>query len=112
MSQTSDPVAGGWFLYAVQVDPANPTWLGDYPKMALWNNPQPGGAYHFTVNLFDGPTLPSTGCAFLRSIARRCSAGGPANAIAFTIPLAGVGDSYSLVACELSHRRSAACGQG
>ena len=38
VSQTSDPVSGGWFLYAVQVDPANPTYLGDYPKFALWND--------------------------------------------------------------------------
>ena len=29
-----DPVSGGWFLYAIQVDPANPTFLGDYPKFA------------------------------------------------------------------------------
>ena len=28
----------------------------DYPKMALWNNPQPGGAYHITFNLFASPT--------------------------------------------------------
>ena len=41
VSQTPDPVAGGWNLYALQVDPANPTFLGDYPKMALWNNPRP-----------------------------------------------------------------------
>ena len=37
VSQTNDPVSGGWFLYAVQVDPANPTFLGDYPKFGLWN---------------------------------------------------------------------------
>src|SRR5262245_11153701 len=46
VSQTPDPVAGGYFLYALQHEPAHPTWIGDYPKMALWNNPQPGGAYH------------------------------------------------------------------
>ena len=27
VSQTPSPVAGGWFLYALQVDPANPTYL-------------------------------------------------------------------------------------
>ena len=32
VSQTPDPVAGPWFLYAVLVDPVN---LNDYPKMAL-----------------------------------------------------------------------------
>jgi len=36
VSQTGDPVSGGWFLYAVQHDPANPTWIGDYPKFAFW----------------------------------------------------------------------------
>jgi len=29
VSQTGDPVSGGWFLYAIQHDPANPTWIGD-----------------------------------------------------------------------------------
>ena len=35
VSQTSDP-AGAYFLYALQVDPANPNRLGDYPKFGLW----------------------------------------------------------------------------
>ena len=53
VSQTSDPVSGGWFLYAVQHSdqPGETMWVGDYPKMALWSEPQPGGAYHLTVNL-------------------------------------------------------------
>src|SRR6266481_3482082 len=38
VSQTGDPVSGGWFLYAIQHDPANPTWIGDYPKFAFWNS--------------------------------------------------------------------------
>src|SRR5438876_4853405 len=54
VSQTNDPVSGGWFFYALQVDPSNPTWLGDYPKFAIWNS---GGspaqnAYFLTMNLF------------------------------------------------------------
>ena len=49
VSQTSDPVAGGWFLYAVLVDPAE---ANDYPKAAMWSDPQPGGAYHFTYNMW------------------------------------------------------------
>ena len=36
VSKTSNPVSGGWWLYAIQVDPANPTYLGDYPKFGLW----------------------------------------------------------------------------
>ncbi len=51
VSKTSDPVAGGWWLYAIQVDPANPTFLGDYPKFGLWPD-----AYYFSVNLFSSPT--------------------------------------------------------
>ena len=51
VSKTSDPVAGGWWLYALQVDPANPTFLGDYPKFGLWPD-----AYYFSVNLFSNNT--------------------------------------------------------
>ena len=97
VSQTPDPVSGGWFLYAIQIDPANPTQLGDYPKFALWNNPQPGGAYFFTVNLFTSPTNFVGVRAFALDRASML-AGGPTHAIAFTVPLAGVGDSYSFVA--------------
>src|SRR5690349_13804303 len=51
VSKTSDPVAGGWWLYAIQVDPANPTYLGDYPKFGLWPD-----AYYFSVNMFSNNT--------------------------------------------------------
>jgi hypothetical protein len=106
VSQTSDPVSGGWFLYAINVDPehactvGSPCRIGDYPKMALWNNPQPGGAYHLTVNRFDGRSASTIQFDDVRVFALdRASmlAGGPANAISFIIPVAGLGDSYSLV---------------
>jgi hypothetical protein len=99
VSQTGDPVNGGWFLYAIQHDPANPTWIGDYPKLALWNS---GGspaqnAYYLTVNLFDGPTLAFEGVRVFALDRASMLTGGAANAIAFDIPPAGLGDSYSLV---------------
>jgi hypothetical protein len=98
VSQTGNPVSGGWFRYAFQVDPANPTQLGDYPKIALWNNPQPGGAYFLTVNLFTSPDTSSFGGVRAFALDRASMlAGGPTNAIPFTIPIAGLGDSYSLV---------------
>ena len=97
VSQTADPVAGGWFLYALQHEPSHPTWIGDYPKMAMWNSPQPGGAYHLTVNLFDGPSLAFEGVRTFALDRGSMLTGGPANAIGFTILPAGVGDSYSLV---------------
>src|SRR5438876_108782 len=92
VSQTGDPVSGGWFLYAIQHDPANPTWIGDYPKLALWPN-----AYYLTVNLFDGVTLGFQGVRAFALDRASMLAGGPANTIAFNITPAGLGDSYSLV---------------
>src|SRR5437660_871650 len=100
VSQTGDPVSGGWFLYAIQHDPANPTWIGDYPKLAMWNS---GGspaqnAYFLTVNLFDGVSLGFQGVRAFAFDRASMLAGGPANTIAFDISPAGLGDSYSLVA--------------
>jgi FG-GAP-like repeat len=97
VSQTGDP-AGLYFLYALQVDPANPTQFGDYPKMAMWNidgNPSQN-AYFLTANLFTTPTNFVGVRAFALDRASMLT-GGSAHAIAFTIPPAGLGDSYSLV---------------
>lgn len=95
VSKTSDPVAGGWWLYALQVDPANPTWIGDYPKMSLWPD-----AYYLSVNMFDGPSLAFTGVrVYALPRADLINGTGAPNpgAVAFTILPAGLGDSYSLV---------------
>src|SRR6266446_9286526 len=53
VSQSPDPVAGPWALYAIQIDPTNTNQLGDYPKFALWNDGGTQNAYFFTVNLFN-----------------------------------------------------------
>ena len=50
VSQSPDPVAGPWSLYAIQVDPANPTFLGDYPKLAIWNDGGTQNAYFLMMN--------------------------------------------------------------
>ena len=86
VSQTPDPVSGGWFLYAIQVDPVNPTYLGDYPKFALWNS---GGspaqnAYFLTMNLFSSPTT-FNGVRVYALDRASMLAGGPAHAIGFTL---------------------------
>ena len=99
VSQTSDPVSGGWFLYALQVDPANPTFLGDYPKFALWNS---GGspaqnAYFLMTNLFSTPTTFNGVRAYALDRASML-AGGPTHAIGFTLSAADVSASYSFVA--------------
>ena len=36
--RATDPVSGGWFLYALQHGSRRNNWLGDYPKMAMWND--------------------------------------------------------------------------
>ena len=93
VSQSPDPVAGPWALYALLVDASS---LDDYPKLAMWPNPQPGGAYHLQVNLFANPTT-FTGVKVFALDRGSMLTGGPANAISFFIPPAGLGDSYSLV---------------
>jgi hypothetical protein len=47
VSKTADPVAGGWWLYAVRTDDADHPWLADYPKMGIW----PNGLY-MSANMF------------------------------------------------------------
>src|SRR5437899_2710282 len=101
ISQTPDPVAGGWFLYALQVDPANPTFLGDYPKFAMWNA---GGspaqnAYFLTMNLFSSNTT-FNGVRVYALNRASMLAGGPANAIGFTLSAADVLLSYSFLAAN------------
>jgi hypothetical protein len=96
VSQTPDPVAGGWFYYAVPNNPLNA--LNDYPKMALWNNPQPGGAYFLTQNLFDGVSESFEGVSVFALDRGSMLTGGPANAIGFTLSADDVGASYSFVA--------------
>jgi hypothetical protein len=91
VSQTGDPVSGGWFLYAVQVDPANPTRLGDYPKFALWSD-----AYYLTMNEFSNNTTFNGVRVYALDRASMIT-GGPTHAVGFTIDPTGLGDSYSLV---------------
>ncbi len=91
VSKTSNPVSGGWYLYAVQVDPANPTYLGDYPKFGVWPD-----AYYMSANLFSNNTT-FNGVRVLAFDRNAMTSGGPANTIAFTINAADLGDQYSLL---------------
>jgi hypothetical protein len=53
VSKTSDPVAGGWYQYAVRTDDPSHQWVAaDYPKMAIW----PDGLY-MTGNMFDSSVV-------------------------------------------------------
>jgi len=65
ISKTSDPVAGGWWLYAVKMDtgavgqpPA--TTLADYPKFGNWND----GCLYMAANGFGGNGAAFSGVVF------------------------------------------------
>jgi len=96
VSQTNNPVSGGWFFYALQVDPSNPTFLGDYPKFGLWNDGGTQNAYFLNMNLFSSPTTFNGVRAYALDRASML-AGMPTNAIGFTLSAADVGASYSFV---------------
>lgn len=45
VSKTSDPIAGGWWLYSFVADN---NWLNDYPKLGVWPD-----AYYMMADMFD-----------------------------------------------------------
>lgn len=91
VAKTSDPVSGGWWLYAVQTDPSNPNYLGDYPKFGLW----PDG-YYMSVNMFSNNTT-FNGARVYAFNRNAMINGGAASTIAFTVAPADLGDQYSLM---------------
>src|SRR5215467_2517381 len=91
VSKTSNPVSGGWWLYAIQVDPANPSYLGDYPKFGLWPD-----AYYLSMNEFSNQTT-FNGVRVYALDRNSMINGGPAHALGFSILPADLGDQYSLV---------------
>jgi hypothetical protein len=97
VSQTPDP-AGLYFLYALMIDPTD---ANDYPKAAMWNNPQPGGAYHFTYNMFSCLSNSCFTGVKVQALDRGAMLAGQQNptVITFKIPLAGLTPdvAYSLV---------------
>ena len=91
VSQTGDPIAGGWCLYALQQDPEEPDRLGDYPKFGLWPD-----AYYLTMNEFtDGQTF--NGVRVYALDRASMIGGGPTNAIGFTIERTPEDPAFSLV---------------
>ncbi len=105
VSKTSDPVSGGYWLYAIQVDPGNPNYIGDYPKFGLWPD-----AYYMSVNLFSNNTTFNGVRVYALDRASMIN-GGPANTIAFSILPADLGDQYSLQPATFRHGDPPPAGQ-
>lgn len=56
VSQTSDPVTGGWYFYALPADTGDFTgYLNDYPKLGVWSD-----GWYMTANMFQ-MVAPGTG---------------------------------------------------
>ena len=72
-SKTSDPVAGGWWLYPVRMDPGTPGSppvgdFNDYAKLGLWHDCVYLAANEFTpTNAYDGVAFASLSRADLYS---------------------------------------------
>jgi hypothetical protein len=73
-SKTSDPVAGGWWLYAVRVDPGGAGLppvndLNDYPKFGLWHDClyMASNEFRFPAGNYDGVAFASFSRADLYS---------------------------------------------
>jgi len=47
ISQSEDPVSGGWYFYALVI--VNPHALNDYPRFGVWPD-----AYYMSANMFSG----------------------------------------------------------
>ena len=83
VSQTSDPVSGGWYFYAWQTHAGGQ--IADYPKLGVW----PDGIY-MSANMFNttgsGAFVSPKVWAFNRL---EMEAGQTAHAVSFTVPKSG-----------------------
>jgi len=63
VSKTNDPVAGGWWLYPLQMDPGSPGppvgTLNDYPKFGIWPD-----CLYMSANGFDQSSFNFVGTAY------------------------------------------------
>ena len=75
VSQTGDPVGGGWYSYAFVASPAGAPWH-DYPKLGVWPD-----AYYMTANMFD----PASGAKVWALDRTAMLAGAPLTAVSFDL---------------------------
>ncbi|MBN1955797.1 MAG: carboxypeptidase regulatory-like domain-containing protein [Anaerolineae bacterium] len=89
ISQTGDPVSGGWYFYALITDADGSPWH-DYPKLGVWPD-----AYYMTANMFDPPVG-----AWIWALDRAAMLNGdPLNAVLFDHT--AVGGYWSLLPANL-----------
>src|SRR5260370_1234447 len=102
VSQTNNPVSGGWYLYAVQADTTNTDWLNDYPKFGMWPD-----AWYSSYNMFcangKSPAANSDAANTFEGVQvnawnrTQMLAGAAMSTIFFRLSPAAVGDSYSFL---------------
>jgi hypothetical protein len=99
VAKTSDPVAGGWWLYAFQHDPVNTDWLGDYPKFGNWLD-----GWYGSYNMFCGASSCTFGArntfqGVQVNVYDRTTmlTGAPTTTQIFRLTPAQAGDSYSFL---------------
>lgn len=82
VSQTGDPVSGGWYFYALRADTGFFTgYLNDYPKLGVW----PDGWY-MTANMFQqNPPGPGFGVRAWALDRDSMLGGGPLNEVHFDL---------------------------
>jgi hypothetical protein len=77
VSQSEDPVSGGWYFYALLANPGDPNSLNDYPKLGVWPD-----AYYMSANMFYGATTGARVWALDRAAMLN---GDPMNWVAFDL---------------------------
>ena len=75
VSQTGDPVSGGWYFYTIDTENSQGSWC-DYPKLGVWPD-----AYYMTCNMF----TPNAGGRVMALDRAKMLAGLPVSTIAFDL---------------------------
>ena len=90
VSQTDDPVAGGWYFYALRADTEGFTgYLNDYPKLGVWSD-----GWYMSANMFQiNPPALGFGGVRVWALDRTSMMSGTLNEVHFDTCFGGVCDS-------------------
>jgi hypothetical protein len=106
ISKTSDPVAGGWWLYPVRIDNQGGvplSTLNDYPKFGIWND----GCLYMSANGFFFGSGTYNGTIFGSLSKTDMENGLPLTAAFGFLPSAG-NDAFTMIPGNISGARQAA----